>query len=57
MVMPLMAKPIKETPVLYGKDSDRFLKEVKDNENKKVSQEDYDRALEIYNKVIKKSNL
>jgi len=24
-----MAKPIKDTPILYGKESDRFLREVK----------------------------
>lgn len=52
-----MAKPIKETPVLYGKDSDRFLKEIKDNEGKKVSKEDYDRALDIYKKVIENAEL
>ena len=27
-----MAKPIKETPVLYGKDAERFLREVARNE-------------------------
>jgi len=26
-----MARPIKETPVLYGKDAERFLKEVDQN--------------------------
>ncbi len=52
-----MAKPIKETPILYGKDSDRFLKEIKENEKKKVPSEDYKRALDIYSKVIKKAKL
>lgn len=47
-----MARPIKETPILYGKDSDRFLKEVRENETKKIPEEDYKRALKIYNKVM-----
>lgn len=25
-----MARPIKETPILYGKDAERFLNEMKD---------------------------
>jgi hypothetical protein len=33
-----MAKPIKETPFLYGKDADTFVKENK--EVKKVSEEE-----------------
>lgn len=47
-----MAKPIKETPILYGKDSDRFLKEVKDNENKKVPAKEYKKAVSSYKKII-----
>jgi len=50
-----MAKPIKDTPILYGKDSDRFLKEVKMNENRKIPDKDYQRAVEIYKKVKKKA--
>lgn len=51
-----MAKPIKETPILYGKDSDRFLNAVKENENnasKKVSKEDYEKSKEIFDAVIR----
>lgn len=47
-----MAKPIKETPVLYGKDSDRFLKEVRENENKKISETEYKKAVSTYEKII-----
>jgi hypothetical protein len=50
-----MAKPIKETPILYGKDSDRFLKEVKENENKKVPAKQYKKAVSAYHKIIKNS--
>lgn len=48
----IMAKPIKETPILYGKDSDRFLKEVKENENKKVPAKEYKKAVSSYKKII-----
>ena len=47
-----MARPIKETPILYGKDSDRFLNEVQENETKKIPEKDYKRAMNIYNKVM-----
>lgn len=47
-----MAKPIKETPILYGKDSDRFLKEVKENENNKVPAKEYKKAVSSYKKII-----
>jgi len=46
-----MATPIKETPILYGEDSDRFLREIEENEGEKVSREEYDNAMEIYHKV------
>ncbi|MCR4293249.1 MAG: hypothetical protein NUV76_10285 [Candidatus Kuenenia sp.] len=46
-----MATPIKETPILYGEDSDRFLKEIAENEEKKVSRKEYDSAMKIYHKV------
>ena len=48
-----MAKPIKETPILYGKDSDKFLKAAKENETRKIPAKEYNRAISIYNKVIK----
>lgn len=52
-----MATPIKDTPILYGKDSDRFLKKVKENENKRVPKKDYDRAMKVYNKMIKRADI
>lgn len=53
-----MARPIKETPVLTGKDADRFQKIIKANEHKKVSTSDYDRAKKAYDnfKVISHTN-
>jgi len=47
-----MAKPIKETPILYGKDSDRFLKEVRENENKKVPVKEYKKAVSSFKKIL-----
>ena len=43
-----MATAIKETPVLKGKDARRFLEDVRKNEHKKVSKEDYERAKKAY---------
>ncbi|MCP5244849.1 MAG: hypothetical protein H6937_02315 [Burkholderiales bacterium] len=45
-----MATPIKDTPVLYGKDAERFERIIKENESKKVPAADYNRAKEAYKK-------
>jgi len=37
-----MAKEIKETHILYGKDAKKFLENIKANENKKLSKEEYE---------------
>jgi len=52
-----MAKPIKETPILHGKDAKRFEKIIKDNQNKKVSADEYNHAIENYRKLIKSACL
>lgn len=52
-----MADPIKETPILSGKDSERFLKAIKENENKRVSEEDYNRATRNYDKLMENAEL
>lgn len=46
-----MATPIKETPVLHGKDAKRFIKLT--NDPKKVSKEEQDRILKNY-EIMKK---
>lgn len=43
-----MARPIKETPVLTGRDAERFSKIIKENEKKTVSAADYARAKETF---------
>lgn len=48
-----MARPIKDTPILSGKDSKRFLKKIKANEGKKVAKKDYNRAMKTYKKMSK----
>jgi len=52
-----VAREIEETPVLKGKDAERFLREARENESglRKVSSEDYKRAAEIYARVICKA--
>lgn len=50
-----MALSIKETPILQGKDARRFEKALK--ECKKVSKEEYDRAMKVYKKLKKKGFL
>ena len=52
-----MATPIKDTPILTGKDSKRFLKTVKANESKKVDQKDYKRAMKVYKTMMKDADL
>jgi hypothetical protein len=46
-----MARPIKETPVLSGKDAKRFEQQIKENEKRKVPESDYQRALKTFNAV------
>lgn len=46
-----MAKEIRETPVLMGKDAARFEKIIKDNEKRKVSREAYERGKNAYESI------
>jgi hypothetical protein len=50
-----MAKPIKETPILKGREAERFFAEVKKNESRKVSHKEYKRAISIFEKVREKN--
>lgn len=47
----LMARPVKETPVLEGKDARRFEEEIKRNKLRVVPREEYLRAMENYRSV------
>ena len=46
-----MAKPIKETPILYGKDSRRFSKKIAQNEKEIAPREEYERIMTNYRKI------
>lgn len=46
-----MAKPIKETPILFGEDAKRFLKSIQDV--KPVSQQEKQRVKSAYEKMKK----
>ncbi|NOX43260.1 MAG: hypothetical protein GXP19_05955 [Gammaproteobacteria bacterium] len=48
-----MARKIKETPMLNGKDAVRFDRAIKDNKTKKVDQSEYERAKSIFERVSK----
>jgi len=43
-----MAKEIRETPILTGKDVTRFEKMIKDNEKRKVSPQEYQKGKSAY---------
>ncbi len=54
-----MARPIKETPILYGKDAKRFEDNIKHNSEMRVSKSEYDRVMEnyhIFNKIKVRPN-
>lgn len=46
-----MAKLIAETPILYGKDAETFLKKIAQNKEQKAPKEEYDRVMANYHKV------
>ena len=43
-----MAREIRETPVLIGKDAARFEKKIKENEKRKVSSQEYEQGKNAY---------
>lgn len=46
-----MARPIKETPVLSGSDARRFEKAIKENAERKVPRESYERAINVFRNI------
>lgn len=46
-----MAREVKETPVLSGKDAEAFTRAIKANESRKVPSEEFERAKAIYERV------
>lgn len=47
-----MAMPIKETPTLTGEDARIFSQAISENMTKKISEEDYKRAEDVFKKVM-----
>ena len=55
-----MARPISPTPVLEGKNAQRFLSNLNSEENKKPNkqdQENFERAKSVFQRITKASNL
>lgn len=48
-----MARPIKETPILFGKDAERFKKDMEETRNKRNSPEERKRIEKNYNEFKK----
>jgi hypothetical protein len=46
-----MARPIKETPILIGKDAREFEKEITENETKQATKEEYERAIKALDQL------
>lgn len=46
-----MAKPIKETPFLRGKDAKKFVAKMNASATHKAPREDYDRVMSNYRKI------
>jgi len=51
-----MAKPIKETPILKGKDAQRFLKEQSAPKDSHANKKERERILENYNRFKSAEN-
>jgi hypothetical protein len=46
-----MAKPIKETPFLSGKDAEKFVTKIQQNNQQKASKAEYDKVMQNYRKI------
>jgi hypothetical protein len=46
-----MAKPIKETPVLHGKDAVRFIETIKNNSTKKADSIEIEKMRESFRNI------
>ena len=49
-----MALPIKETPVLRGRDANRFVRSMCEAETKPAPRKEYERAKKVYDEIKKK---
>lgn len=52
-----MARPIKETPILKGKDAKRFSLSITKNETRRMPSSDFKKAMSNYNRILKSAIL
>ena len=52
-----MARKIKETPILKGRDATKFDRAVEANRSNKVSSAEYERAKNTYDRIMKASKI
>jgi hypothetical protein len=50
VVEAIMARPVKETPILTGKDAKRFEEAIKANEKKTISPDEHKRIMAAWQK-------
>ncbi|GBR77417.1 hypothetical protein RDn1_076 [Candidatus Termititenax dinenymphae] len=50
-----MALPIAATPILEGKDAERFYKELAESENKHIPVEEIKEGIELFNAIMDRS--
>ncbi|WAR43736.1 hypothetical protein [Methylomonas rapida] len=46
-----MASKVKDTPVLRGKDAERFNKKMRESEQKIISKQEYNRMMAVFKSV------
>lgn len=46
-----MASKVKDTPVLHGKDAERFNKQMREAEQKVISKQEYNRMMAVFKSV------
>jgi hypothetical protein len=46
-----VATKVKDTPILKGKDAERFSQKMKEAENNPISKAEYERMLDVFNRV------
>lgn len=47
-----MARPIKDTPILKGKDAERFIEHMMCTDERKETPEERDKRMQVYETVI-----
>lgn len=48
-----MARPIKETPILKGKDAERFIEHMMRSEDRKETPEEREKRMQVYETTLR----